>query len=92
MRHTGLGQLEPFQGPTGPMVQRVASMLREAKPGALETGLPYTTEASVYQAHAPCLVAGPGRLDHMHVPDERVAVADLRAATRFYRSVLRAWA
>jgi succinyl-diaminopimelate desuccinylase len=86
-----VSQLEPFQGPAGPMVDRVRSVLREARPGATEVGLPYTTEASVFQAHAPCLVAGPGALDRMHVPDERVAAADVRAALRFYRGVLRMW-
>lgn len=87
-----VSQLEPFEAKTSPMMQRVRSWLREAKPGAKDIGLPYGTEASVYQAHAPCVVAGPGKLDRMHVPDERVAVADLKAAARFYASLLRAWA
>lgn len=87
-----VSQLEPFEAKTGPMLDRVRHWLREAKPGARDVGLPYGTEASVYQAHAPCIVAGPGRLDRMHVPDERVAVADLRAAARFYAALLRAWA
>lgn len=86
-----VSQLEPFQGPSGPMVDRIRSMLRQARPDAAEVGLPYTTEASIFQTHAPCLVAGPGKLDRMHVPDERLSVAELRAARRFYLAVLRAW-
>ena len=89
---TVVSQLEPYEAPKGPMVDRVRHGLREAKPAARVVGLPYTTEASVYQAHAPCLLAGPGKLDRMHVPDERVAAADLRAAARFYAGLLRAWA
>ena len=65
--------------------------LREAWPQAKDIGLPYGTEASAYQQAAPCVLAGPGALDQMHVPDERVSVAQVKAAHKFYRGLLRAW-
>lgn len=84
-------QHEPFEATPSPMLDRVRAALREAHPGTADIGLPYGTEASVYQAQAPCVVVGPGALGRMHVPDERVSVAQVRAAQQFYRSLLRAW-
>lgn len=84
-------QLDPFEARPGPLLDRVRHWLREANPQARDIGLHYGTEAAVYQQHAPCVVAGPGRLDFMHVRDERVGVAQLRAAQRFYLRLLKAW-
>jgi succinyl-diaminopimelate desuccinylase len=86
-----LGEHDPFEARPGPLLDRVRHWLREAAPEARDVGLPYGTEASVYQRHAPCVVVGPGQLAHMHARDERVALADVRAAQRFYRTLLEAW-
>lgn len=86
-----LSQHDPFEARPGPLLDRVRAALRSASPDARDVGLPYGTEASVYQAFAPCVVAGPGQLARMHAPGERVGVAQLRAAQRFYLGLLRAW-
>jgi acetylornithine deacetylase/succinyl-diaminopimelate desuccinylase-like protein len=87
-----LSEHAPFETRPSPLIDRVRHALREAHPGATDIGLPYGTEASVYQAFAPCVVTGPGELARMHALDERVSIAQVRAATRFYRSLLEAWA
>jgi succinyl-diaminopimelate desuccinylase len=82
----------PFEARSGPLLDRVRKALRDANPRTQDVGLPYGTEASVFQAFAPCVVAGPGSLARMHAADERISVAELRAAQRFYRTLLSAWA
>jgi succinyl-diaminopimelate desuccinylase len=86
-----LAQGEPWEAPHGPMVDRVRHALRQAWPEAQEAWLPYGTETSAFREHAPCLIAGPGELALMHAPDERVRVSEVRAAHRFYRSLLKMW-
>jgi acetylornithine deacetylase/succinyl-diaminopimelate desuccinylase-like protein len=86
-----LAEHAPFEARPGLLLDRVRRWLRDAHPGARDVGLPYGTEASVYQREAPCVVCGPGRTARMHARDEGLAVAELRQAERFYASLLRAW-
>jgi acetylornithine deacetylase/succinyl-diaminopimelate desuccinylase-like protein len=86
-----LAEHAPFEARPGLLLDRVRHWLRDAHPGAQDIGLPYGTEASVYQREGPCVVAGPGRMARMHARDEGLALDELRQAQRFYASLLRAW-
>jgi acetylornithine deacetylase/succinyl-diaminopimelate desuccinylase-like protein len=48
--------------------------------GKPSTTAPYGTDASEFQAVAPCVVLGPGDMAEAHSPTEKVRIADLAAA------------
>jgi acetylornithine deacetylase len=80
------GQFAPASTPTDhPLVQTTAAAF------AAVTGAPAIFEGMTYGAdmrllvnegRTPTILFGPGDVRHAHRPDERVAIADLRAATQ----------
>jgi succinyl-diaminopimelate desuccinylase len=54
-------------------------------------GVSYFTDASVLQpaTNVPTVVFGPGQVDLMHQTDERIEVAQLRAAARTFAAIPR---
>lgn len=58
--------------------------LAEGLSGHTARTMPFSTDASEFQAVAPCLIMGPGDIAHAHTPDERVGLADLAAAVPLF--------
>jgi len=53
-----------------------------------ETVAPWCSDASFLQSRGPCLVWGPGHIEHAHARDERIALEDLDRAVDVLRTFL----
>lgn len=70
------------------LAQRLRQALRTHGADDGETVAPWCSDASYLQGRGPCLVWGPGRIEHAHTVDERIAVGELDQAVDILRTFL----
>lgn len=80
---------DAFQTRRTPAFDAVSRALRSVRPRAKEVGLPFGTEAHVYQhLGGSVVVLGPGEREAMHSSRERVRTTELEDAARVYAAIL----
>jgi acetylornithine deacetylase/succinyl-diaminopimelate desuccinylase-like protein len=84
----------PLSAPkSGPEIRFLTKVLRESRlPVTLKEKLTCTEAGLYHEWGVPAVVVGPGlSTGNVHRPNERIAVAQLEAAVRFYETLFKAW-